>query len=821
MKTKILFITLLLLIVGCSKSVEDSTLIKKEGLMYLPDSDSPYSGEVFTNYDTGEKEYQGTYDNGLLVIYDFFNKDGTTKDPININTVLVKRGQEYFDRNTNIPYNGKVFSLFENGNIKTEGVLINGFKKGNWKIHGFNGKILSIEYPFEGLTEIFDENHPKTLELRRRGVFLDKNKGIIKPIIENYRELHNKDESVFLVEEDSSRKIIKKSLLITKSSTHFNPYIIKDLSGNGYIVGIEYDSVKVGGIDGRGITVLDNYEYSYVSSDHVVTKTDEKLNVEWTKSGILRSLSDGSSIIINNKENSTDLTLIDTMGTELFTHNFKLNTNNEKTSIRIKELELTHDNQFLLLGNFDPEPDNRYSNVQTYITKIDSFGTQYWKNIYDVERVKNITLLEMDRFLITSFDKVLVLDSEGEIISQYSEFGYRSNIVGPYISSNGMGLLLTTEKNKITTIYTFDTLLKNLVIEERPVDISNFFNESIDDKNRYLRSINMTKEEGFLLYGGFDGNYGPDNGSWIVKTDFLLNKEWSKVYSDLNNINIQLLENGHFNISGVKRTEDSRDPTQLHKIKMSFDGMTDGKFISYFSDNSVERMGYMSNDLMNGEWEFYYLKDQLSGKGLYIDGDGSDLGSTGIPINGREGSWTFYDSTGYKMSELIYQEGRLNGLEKHFYTNGQLFSKGNYLKGKKNGDHIHYSPSGVDSTIISWNNDIGMGTEISWYDDSTKFYETVYNGRQPRKYISWHPNGNGRGEGYLYYKDDTYVGEFIRFYENGNKNYEKIKNGSGFKSTQWYENGKIMSERWIDSNDESTKLIKYDENGEITDSYVW
>ncbi|MBT4207222.1 hypothetical protein HOE22_02650 [Candidatus Woesearchaeota archaeon] len=821
MKTKILFITLLLLIVGCSKSVEDSTLIKKEGLMYLPDSDSPYSGEVFTNYDTGEKEYQGTYDNGLLVIYDFFNKDGTTKDPININTVLVKRGQEYFDRNTNIPYNGKVFSLFENGNIKTEGVLINGFKKGNWKIHGFNGKILSIEYPFEGLTEIFDENHPKTLELRRRGVFLDKNKGIIKPIIENYRELHNKDESVFLVEEDSSRKIIKKSLLITKSSTHFNPYIIKDLSGNGYIVGIEYDSVKVGGIDGRGITVLDNYEYSYVSSDHVVTKTDEKLNVEWTKSGILRSLSDGSSIIINNKENSTDLTLIDTMGTELFTHNFKLNTNNEKTSIRIKELELTHDNQFLLLGNFDPEPDNRYSNVQTYITKIDSFGTQYWKNIYDVERVKNITLLEMDRFLITSFDKVLVLDSEGEIISQYSEFGYRSNIVGPYISSNGMGLLLTTEKNKITTIYTFDTLLKNLVIEERPVDISNFFNESIDDKNRYLRSINMTKEEGFLLYGGFDGNYGPDNGSWIVKTDFLLNKEWSKVYSDLNNINIQLLENGHFNISGVKRTEDSRDPTQLHKIKMSFDGMTDGKFISYFSDNSVERMGYMSNDLMNGEWEFYYLKDQLSGKGLYIDGDGSDLGSTGIPINGREGSWTFYDSTGYKMSELIYQEGRLNGLEKHFYTNGQLFSKGNYLKGKKNGDHIHYSPSGVDSTIISWNNDIGMGTEISWYDDSTKFSETVYNGRQPRKYISWYPNGNVRGEGYLYYKDDTYVGEFIRFYENGNKNYEKIKNGSGFKSTQWYENGKIMSERWIDSNDESTKLIKYDENGEITDSYVW
>ena len=40
----------LLLIVGCSKPVEDSTLINKDGLMYLPDSDSPYSGEVFINY---------------------------------------------------------------------------------------------------------------------------------------------------------------------------------------------------------------------------------------------------------------------------------------------------------------------------------------------------------------------------------------------------------------------------------------------------------------------------------------------------------------------------------------------------------------------------------------------------------------------------------------------------------------------------------------------------------------------------------------------------------------------------------------------------
>ena len=56
---KILLI-ILLLIVGCSKTVEEKTLINKDGLMYLPDSDTPYSGEVFTNYFTGEKDFKGT-----------------------------------------------------------------------------------------------------------------------------------------------------------------------------------------------------------------------------------------------------------------------------------------------------------------------------------------------------------------------------------------------------------------------------------------------------------------------------------------------------------------------------------------------------------------------------------------------------------------------------------------------------------------------------------------------------------------------------------------------------------------------------------------
>tara|TARA_Y100000591_G_C21667450_1_gene611112 strand:+ start:15 stop:275 length:261 start_codon:yes stop_codon:yes gene_type:complete len=78
---KLLLIVLpLLLIVGCSKPVDEYRLVERDGVMYhIYDPDKPYTGEVFMNYDTGEKLYQGTYENGLLIQYSYFNKNGNLK----------------------------------------------------------------------------------------------------------------------------------------------------------------------------------------------------------------------------------------------------------------------------------------------------------------------------------------------------------------------------------------------------------------------------------------------------------------------------------------------------------------------------------------------------------------------------------------------------------------------------------------------------------------------------------------------------------------------------------------------------------------------
>ena len=113
MNYKLLFIISLLLIVGCSKRVEQSELINKDGLMYLQDSDSPYSGEVFRDWFNDNKYLEGTYKDG--------KKDGliTRWNPRGVNKEYVrtyKDGQKnglwtyYYDSGQK-----KITSTYEDG----------------------------------------------------------------------------------------------------------------------------------------------------------------------------------------------------------------------------------------------------------------------------------------------------------------------------------------------------------------------------------------------------------------------------------------------------------------------------------------------------------------------------------------------------------------------------------------------------------------------------------------------------------------------------------------------------------------------------------
>ena len=158
----------LLLIVGCSKPINESSLIDRNGVKYQKDSQKPYSGEVFRLYDTGEKLYQGTYVDGLLTQDTYLNKDGSVKEPIEGLDSFDLRDEVCYIKGTNKPYSGRIFSLHENGQKSDEGTLIDGELDGlrtEWYENGQKKEEVTFkDGELDGLGTLWYENGQKKEE---------------------------------------------------------------------------------------------------------------------------------------------------------------------------------------------------------------------------------------------------------------------------------------------------------------------------------------------------------------------------------------------------------------------------------------------------------------------------------------------------------------------------------------------------------------------------------------------------------------------------------------------------------------------------------
>ena len=146
MKTKILFITLLLLIVGCSKPVDVETLVEKDRLMYLLNSDKPFSGYFFENDLNGDRKKEGKIQNGKIQNKLDYNSSG-----FNQFTSFYDNGskkEQYYlidkkiwkSRNYKGPRYDSLFTFwYENGKTKEKCNFINGVKQGEWVYFDENG----------------------------------------------------------------------------------------------------------------------------------------------------------------------------------------------------------------------------------------------------------------------------------------------------------------------------------------------------------------------------------------------------------------------------------------------------------------------------------------------------------------------------------------------------------------------------------------------------------------------------------------------------------------------------------------------------------
>ena len=170
MKRLLLIVLPLLFIVGCSKPINDESLIDKNGLKYHPDSKELYSGKVFTNYiggmtkmegsylegkkdglftqwyDNGKKKSEEKYNKGIVGLINYFSIQGDTViSNDNKNMELVVNDYEQF-------LNGK-WLLDKNNSTKfpktEESVeIIFEFNEQTWTVK-LNGKIeesIGVDY---------------------------------------------------------------------------------------------------------------------------------------------------------------------------------------------------------------------------------------------------------------------------------------------------------------------------------------------------------------------------------------------------------------------------------------------------------------------------------------------------------------------------------------------------------------------------------------------------------------------------------------------------------------------------------------------------
>lgn len=148
---------------------------------------------------------------------------------------------------------------------------------------------------------------------------------------------------------------------------------------------------------------------------------------------------------------------------------------------------------------------------------------------------------------------------------------------------------------------------------------------------------------------------------------------------------------------------------------------------------------------------------------------------------------------------LYYHQGQekpYSGENICFYTNGQLYYRGELKNGLFHGK------------MTEWYKNGQIALEVNFVD-----------GKRKGKWASWHENGQKENEGN--YKEDREDGEWTEWHENGQLMHVLYYlNGEINKWASWHENGQKWSEYYY-LNGEINKSIFFDENGQKWSEYYY
>jgi len=170
MTTKNLFLVLILFVYSCSKKeVQINTLVERNGLFYEINSNKPFSGLVYELYENGQKKNTVEFKDGLYESeWKGFSENGQLLSLSNY-----KKGK----------LNGLSISYFDNGNVKSEIEYSGDFKDGYAKSYYLNGQILEEANYKQGKKNGINKKWNENGVLFREGEFKN---GIENGTFKNY-----------------------------------------------------------------------------------------------------------------------------------------------------------------------------------------------------------------------------------------------------------------------------------------------------------------------------------------------------------------------------------------------------------------------------------------------------------------------------------------------------------------------------------------------------------------------------------------------------------------------------------------------------------
>ena len=192
---KKLILLSMLLIVGCSKPINDETLIEEDGLYYHSETKELYSGQAYKNRLGGKVQFECAYKDGKKNgKWTEYYKNGQIKKEGNYKDGKGDGKWTFYDEEgsligegiyqNGLKWSGFFIDYYENGQIKEHGIYKDGEKEGKWTYYNEDGSIKNIlDYVEEDddIVEIWDK-----AKQFREGEYFKESIASLKIIIEKH-----------------------------------------------------------------------------------------------------------------------------------------------------------------------------------------------------------------------------------------------------------------------------------------------------------------------------------------------------------------------------------------------------------------------------------------------------------------------------------------------------------------------------------------------------------------------------------------------------------------------------------------------------------